>query len=104
MAVVCGHAAMSFSIARGSASRKVCIGVLPKHQRPWWTVPTYGAAFKSSPLILCAVAPPPFAPAVVMRRYPMAATMRDIVAVGVGVTRARAERAGHGADRAADNC
>jgi hypothetical protein len=31
-----GHAAMSFSFASGSASRKVCIGVLPKHQRPWW--------------------------------------------------------------------
>ena len=29
--------------------------------------------------------------------------MRDIAAVGVGVTRARAERAGHGADRAADD-
>jgi hypothetical protein len=29
-----GHAAMSFSLARGT-SRKVCIGVLPKHQRPW---------------------------------------------------------------------
>src|SRR5262249_43525210 len=26
---------MSFSFAKGSASRKVCIGVLPKHQRPW---------------------------------------------------------------------
>src|SRR6516162_4450587 len=25
---------MSFSFASGSASRKVCIGVLPKHQRP----------------------------------------------------------------------
>ena len=29
--------------------------------------------------------------------------MRDIAAVGVGVTRAWAERAGHGADRAADD-
>ena len=27
-------AAMSFSFASGSASRKLCIGVLPKHQRP----------------------------------------------------------------------
>ena len=34
VAVVRGQAAMSFSFARGSASRKVCIGVLPKHQRP----------------------------------------------------------------------
>ena len=34
LAVACGHAAMSFSFASGSASRKVCIGVLPKHQRP----------------------------------------------------------------------
>jgi hypothetical protein len=34
VAVVYGQAAMSFSCARGSASRKVCIGVLPKHQRP----------------------------------------------------------------------
>jgi len=33
----------------------------------------------------------------------MAAAMRDIAAVGVGVTRARAERPGHGADRAADD-
>ena len=33
-AVACGHAAMSFSFASESASRKVCIGVLPKHQRP----------------------------------------------------------------------
>src|SRR6516165_6839531 len=57
----------------------------------------------SSPLIPCAVAPPPFAPAVVMRRYPTAAAMRDIATVGVGVTRVRAERAGHGADRAADD-
>jgi hypothetical protein len=46
---------------------------------------------------------PPFAPAVVMRRYPMAAAMRDMAVVRVGVTRARAERAGHGADRAADD-
>jgi SAM-dependent methyltransferase len=29
-----GHAAMIFSFARGRASRKVSIGVLPKHQRP----------------------------------------------------------------------
>ena len=29
--------------------------------------------------------------------------MRDVAAVGVGVTWARAERAGHGADRAADD-
>jgi ABC-type amino acid transport substrate-binding protein len=28
VAVARGHAAMSFSFARGSASRKVCIGVL----------------------------------------------------------------------------
>jgi hypothetical protein len=34
MVVACGYAAMSFSFANGSASRKVCIGVLPKHQRP----------------------------------------------------------------------
>jgi hypothetical protein len=33
--VASDHAAMSFSLARGSASRKVRIGVLPKHQRPW---------------------------------------------------------------------
>jgi hypothetical protein len=58
---------------------------------------------KSSPLISCAVTLPPFAPAVVMRRYPMAAAMRDMAVVRVGVTRARAERAGHGADRAADD-
>ena len=32
MAVARGHAAMSFSFASGSASRNVCIGVLPKHQ------------------------------------------------------------------------
>jgi hypothetical protein len=32
--VVHSQAAISFSFARGSASRKVCIGVLPKHQRP----------------------------------------------------------------------
>jgi transposase len=32
--VRCRHAAMIFSFARGMASRKVCIGVLPKHQRP----------------------------------------------------------------------
>src|SRR6516165_11639483 len=57
----------------------------------------------SSPLISRAVAPPPFAPAVVMRRYPTAAAMRDIAAVRVGVTRARAERACHSADRAADD-
>jgi len=38
-----------------------------------------------------------------MRRYPTAAAMRDIAAVGIGVTRVRAERAGHGADRAADD-
>ena len=71
--------------------------------RRFWTVATYGAAFKSSLLIPCAVAPPPFAPAVVMRRYPTAPAMRDIAAVGVSVTRARAERAGHASDRAADN-
>ena len=29
------QAAIIFSLARGMASRKVCIGVLPKHQRPW---------------------------------------------------------------------
>jgi len=29
-----GHAVMIFSFARGRASRKVSIGVLPKHQRP----------------------------------------------------------------------
>jgi hypothetical protein len=29
-----GQAAISFSFANGIASRKVCIGVLPKHQRP----------------------------------------------------------------------
>src|SRR5262245_25185269 len=28
------HAAMSFSLAKGSASTKVCIGVLTKHRRP----------------------------------------------------------------------
>jgi hypothetical protein len=44
--------------------------------RRFWTVATYGAAFKSSPLIPCAVAPPPFAPAGVMRRYPTATIMR----------------------------
>ena len=71
--------------------------------RRFWTVATYGAAFKSSLLIPCAVAPPPFAPAVVMRRYPTAPAMRDIAAVGVSVTRARAERAGHSAHRAADD-
>src|SRR5215468_11395173 len=49
------------------------------------------------------MAPPPFAPAVVMGWYPTAAAMRDIAAVGIGVTWARAERAGHGADRAADD-
>ena len=27
---------MSFSFASGRASKKVYIGVLPKHQRPWW--------------------------------------------------------------------
>ena len=33
--VVRRHAAGSiFSLANGKASRKVCIGVLPKHQRP----------------------------------------------------------------------
>ena len=32
--VIHSQAAISFSFARGSASRKVCIGVLPKHQRP----------------------------------------------------------------------
>ena len=31
---LCLQAAMSFSFASGIASRKVCIGVLPKHQRP----------------------------------------------------------------------
>ena len=36
-----------------------------------------------------------------MDRYPMAAAMRDIAAVRVGVTRARAERAGRSAKRAA---
>src|SRR5262245_52448785 len=34
LAVACDYAAMSFSFASGSASRKVCMGVLPKHQRP----------------------------------------------------------------------
>jgi hypothetical protein len=34
VSVVCGQAAMSFSFANGIASTKVCIGVLPKHQRP----------------------------------------------------------------------
>src|SRR5689334_443234 len=33
--VIHSQAAISFSFANGSASRKVCIGVLPKHQRPW---------------------------------------------------------------------
>src|SRR6516165_7323228 len=33
---LCLQAAMSFSFASGIASRKVCIGVLPKHQRPGW--------------------------------------------------------------------
>jgi hypothetical protein len=28
------QAAIIFSLASGTASRKVCIGVLPKHQRP----------------------------------------------------------------------
>ena len=28
------QAAIVFSLVRGMASRKVCIGVLPKHQRP----------------------------------------------------------------------
>ena len=31
---LCLQAAMSFSFASGIGSRKVCIGVLPKHQRP----------------------------------------------------------------------
>src|SRR3954469_5383229 len=30
----CDQAAINFSLASGVASRKVCIGVLPKHQRP----------------------------------------------------------------------
>ena len=29
------QAAIIFSLASGVASRKVCIGVLPKHHRPW---------------------------------------------------------------------
>ena len=29
------QAAIIFSFASGTASRKVCIGVLPKHHRPW---------------------------------------------------------------------
>ena len=29
------QAAIIFSVARGMASRKVGIGVFPKHQRPW---------------------------------------------------------------------
>jgi hypothetical protein len=32
--VRCRYAAIIFSFAIGIASRKVCIGVLPKHQRP----------------------------------------------------------------------
>jgi hypothetical protein len=32
--VRCRQAAIIFSFAIGIASRKVCIGVLPKHQRP----------------------------------------------------------------------
>jgi hypothetical protein len=31
----CDQAAIIFSSTIGFASRKVCIGVLPKHQRPW---------------------------------------------------------------------
>jgi hypothetical protein len=34
VSVVHRQAAMIFSFARGIVSRKVCIGVLPKHQRP----------------------------------------------------------------------
>jgi len=30
---------MSFPFARGRASRKVYIGVLPQHQWPWWGMP-----------------------------------------------------------------
>ena len=32
--LICDQAAIIFSFAMGMASRKVCIGVLPKHQRP----------------------------------------------------------------------
>jgi hypothetical protein len=32
MAVVGGQATMSFSFAKGSVSRKVCIGILPKRE------------------------------------------------------------------------
>jgi hypothetical protein len=32
--VRCGQAAIIFSFVIGIASRKVCIGVFPKHQRP----------------------------------------------------------------------
>ena len=39
-----------------------------------------------------------------MRWYPVAAAMRDITAVWVCVTRARAERTGRGAYRATDQC
>ena len=54
------------------------------------------------PLIPSAVPGPPFAPAVIVRRDPPAAAMRDITAVWICVAGAWAERASHGSDRAAN--